>query len=492
MSSGRGAGEQPEGQAQPSEVEAALRESEERFRLLADATTEGIVVTEGQWVVEVNRAFAEMLGYTPEQMIGMDAADLLAPEFREQLSVRIATLAESRWRPRLLRKDGTMISVESHARTIPYRGRQARVVSIRDLTEQEETEEALRRAEEQYRTLVERIPAIVYLAEFGTPAPWLYISPRVESILGFTSEEWVADPLTWYRQIHPDDRERVLAEEAQSESSGTSLVSEYRLLTREGRVVWVRDEAEVVSNKEGRPAFLRGIMLDITQRKRAEEDRQRLLSRLVAAQEEERARIAEDIHDDPIQAMTAVSMRLETLKRQLETQGMRVQSFDKLLGTVGASITRLRHLMFELRPRALDEDGLAAALSAYLDDMKETTGVRWEVHDRLSEQPHRDTRILLYRIAQEALSNVRKHAGAKNVEVDIAAQDCGFLVRVSDDGIGFERPEIVRSPTGHFGLSSMRERAEMAGGWWRLNSAPGKGTAVEFWLPARPGAPVTD
>lgn len=135
-------------------------------------------------------------------------------------------------------------------------------------------------AEAKYRTLVEQLPSIVYTAEFGSDGAWRYISPNVESILGFSPREWVADPELWFKQLHPEDRDRALAEEVRSKESGEHLLSEYRLLTRDGRTLWFRDEAVVVRDDTSNPLFLQGVMYDITDRKRAEEEVRRLNAEL--------------------------------------------------------------------------------------------------------------------------------------------------------------------------------------------------------------------
>src|SRR5439155_18538856 len=118
--------------------------------------------------------------------------------------------------------------------------------SQRQLHEREVAEEKWRAAEEQFRNLVERIPAITYTAEFGETAPWLYVSPQVESILGFTPEEWMVRPNIWSKRLHPEDRERVLGDEEHSHDTGEPMLCEYRLFATDGRVVWVRDESVVV------------------------------------------------------------------------------------------------------------------------------------------------------------------------------------------------------------------------------------------------------
>lgn len=212
-----------------------------------------------------------------------------------------------------------------------------------------------------------------------------------------------------------------------------------------------------------------------------EEERRRLLERLVAAQEDERRHIAEAIHDDSIQAMTAAGMRLEIVQRALGQSEHR-EIVSRAYETIHRSIGRLRHLMFELLPPSLSRQGLADAIDLYLVQCREEGGPAHSLVDRLETEPPEQSQIVLYRIAQEALNNVRKHAAARRVRVILENRDRGVAVRIEDDGRGFEPVEKEERP-GHLGLSAMRERAEMAGGWFRLESSPGRGTTVEFWIP---------
>jgi signal transduction histidine kinase len=213
----------------------------------------------------------------------------------------------------------------------------------------------------------------------------------------------------------------------------------------------------------------------------ADEGRRLLLEHLVRAEEEERRRIAGDVHDDPVQKMSAATVWIQVLRRGV-SDPTQLEQLDKLMASVRGSIASLRHLIFELRPHALDEEGLAAALREYLESLE--PDFAFHVDDRLTEEPPTELRTVLYRMAQEALANVHKHARASRVEVSVAERDGGYAVRIADDGVGFDAPPTLRSERGHLGLSSMRERAEMAGGRCRLDSAAGRGTTVELWIPA--------
>jgi len=212
-----------------------------------------------------------------------------------------------------------------------------------------------------------------------------------------------------------------------------------------------------------------------------EDARQKLVSRLVRAQEDERLRIAGDIHDDPVQKVVAASMRLQLIRKQVEDPEVRA-SLDKLLESIRGSIFSLRHMIFELHPSVLEHEGLAPALREHMARLEGE--LELALQDDLGEEPSGETRIQLFRIAQEALGNVRKHARAGRVDVHLSQEDGGYKVQVRDDGVGFSPPQLLRSAPGHLGLSSMRERAEMAGGWCKVHSLPGCGTTVEFWLPA--------
>jgi signal transduction histidine kinase len=219
-----------------------------------------------------------------------------------------------------------------------------------------------------------------------------------------------------------------------------------------------------------------------------EEEQTRLLAELVAAEEETRRRIAADIHDDTAQAVAAAGLRIDALVGELEDPAARETALNARRALAEAN-RRLRRLLFELRPPALDEAGLAAALELFLADRLAHDGFDWTVDNRLEGEPKPEVRAILYRVALEALTNVRKHARASLVEVLLERRGVGVAVRIRDDGDGFDLPEPDAPPEpGHFGLVSMRERAEAAGGRFAMASAPGQGTTVDFWMPEQNGA----
>jgi two-component system, NarL family, sensor histidine kinase UhpB len=357
--------------------------------------------------------------------------------------------------------------------------------------------------EATYRHLVEGTPAILYIDAVDEPSTNLYTSPQIEEMLGYSVDEWRRDAELWIARMHDDDRDRVLAEHRESNRTGDPFHAEYRLFARDGAERWFRDEAVIVRNDENEPLFWRGVMLDITGQKRTEsqlrhslemlrrtmEERRLLLERLEAAQEEERRRIAAGIHDESIQVLSAADLRVQALQTYVQPDEARVE-LAELHETLRQAVDGLRHLLFELRPPVLDHDGLAVALEEYLGSRP---GPAFAIRDGLSTPLPVELRAVLFRIAQEAVTNVRKHSGAETIEIALTEERGGVRMRVSDDGVGFE-PSALREPprAGHIGLPTMFERAEVAGGRCSIETAPGRGTTVDCWMPLPPAAEAAE
>jgi diguanylate cyclase (GGDEF)-like protein/PAS domain S-box-containing protein len=254
-----------------TERKEAVRRSEERLRSLADSAFEGILISDAGEILEANRALTDMFGYSLAELVGRSALEFVAPEHRDLVRQKIASGAEEPYEVIGVRKDGTRLDLEVRGRAYSYRGRDVRVTAVRDVTERKRAEGRLREAEERYRTLVEQIPAVTYIDPVDDPDTSLYTSPHIERMLGYTPEEWIAGKL-WLKRLHPDDRERVLAADERFEAGGEERFSEeYRLLAKDGSVVWVREDAVVIKDDEGKPLYWQGIISDVTQKKRSEE-----------------------------------------------------------------------------------------------------------------------------------------------------------------------------------------------------------------------------
>jgi len=253
---------------------------------------------------------------------------------------------------------------------------------------------------------------------------------------------------------------------------------------KDGTRFWANVVITALFDERHRSQGFGKVTRDMTERRNAEQalhERRRLVGHLVDAQEVERRRIAWDVHDESIQSMVAVGMRLQLLASRLpEPHASAVAGLDD---SVRAAIGRLRGLVSRLRPPELDRHGLVEAVSGYVDDVAGRWGLAYTVTDELTDEPSPEAAITVYRICQEALSNVHKHARATRVDLRMSTVDNGTLVRIADDGVGTAAGE---AGAGHFGLVEMHERAEAAHGWLSVRSTPGHGTVVEFWLPKLP------
>ena len=214
--------------------------------------------------------------------------------------------------------------------------------------------------------------------------------------------------------------------------------------------------------------------------RRAAEDRQRLVKHLVKAEKDERERIASGIHDDSIQVMTSAGMALDLLLSKLTAAEER-EVAERARLYVAEAVKRLRTLVFELKPLELDQEGLASGLRHVLEKSSVEAGFKYEIDDRIFQGLSPESRYSIYRIAQEAIFNIGKHAKASNAKVTLVEENGGIHTRVIDDGEGFD-PSLPRAGQ-HFGLREMEQRAELAGGWCRVSSVPGEGTTVDIWTP---------
>ena len=483
--------------------EESLRQSEQRFRSLVQNSSDVITILDRDGVRRyVSSSVERLFGVAPARFIGTSYFDTLHEDDGPRVRAAFAEVAAHPGASRTLEyrrrgRNGTWLHLEGvFTNLLDEPTVNGIVVTSRDITARKQAEQALYTAEARYRGIFENAIEGIFQTDAG--GCFLTVNPATARMVGYSSpEEFMAaapDLSRFFADVgRLDELMRSLHER------GVVTNFEFQARGRDGGTIWVSLNAGVLRDADGSTTGIEGLAADITERKRAEEDLQRslemlrrtdderrkLLSRVVAAQEDERRRIAGDIHDDSVQAMTAVGIRLHTLRRQM-TGPDQVKRLEELERTVGLAITRLRGLIFNLRPSALDRDTLTAALEMYLERENAETGLAFRIDDRLTSEPPTETRVILYRIAQEALANVRKHAQASTVDVVLAERDGGFLVRIQDDGVGFAHEQVEQPRPGHLGLMAMRARAEMAGGWWRIESARARGTTVEFWVPGEP------
>jgi PAS domain S-box-containing protein len=441
-----------------------------------------LVVGPSEQIELANARVRGMLGYSVVELRDRRLRDLL-PEHSGPLE-RLFTLgSETMGR----RRDGTEFPVNLSGGRL--RGAHPRyVVYLTDLSE-------VRTARDRLRQFVESSPDAMMVVD---PAGRIRLaSPRTESLFGYDREDLLGtsvetllpdQPLTVSLRDWTDPRQEPAGHSVevvgrrQDAKQFPADVSVSPLRTTEGMytVLTVRDITEVQ-----RAQFVLERSLELLEG--TDRDRQALLSHVIHAQEEERRRIAADIHDDTIQVITAAGLRLQQLRRRLKDP-KDVQVMDRLDETLKLSLSRLRQLIFDLRPSSLEHGSLAVAFQTPLDRMRAETGTHYKFEDRLAAPLPVETMVLVYRTAQEALMNVQKHARAKTVRVQLLGLDDGCLMRIVDDGVGYDPLEVESRP-GHLGLALIHERAQMAGGWSRVESEPGVGTTVEFWVPFADASP---
>jgi signal transduction histidine kinase len=214
----------------------------------------------------------------------------------------------------------------------------------------------------------------------------------------------------------------------------------------------------------------------------ANAERRKLIGQLVEAHEDERKRIAGELHDDTIQAILALGMRLDMLAQRAIPPEI-ASTLAQLQKEAALAVEGLRRLLFDLQPVELASQGLATGLEVCLEQARKKDGLMHGLVDRTTREPSEATRTLLYRAGREALANVRKHADASRVEVLLDEHGEGYSLVVRDDGKGFDPEQGLRVRPGHLGLPAMRERVEMAGGRLTVTSRFGTGAALEVWLP---------
>ena len=266
--------------------EEALKESEERFRKIANAGWEGLVFHKDGVLLDGNNSFLKMFGYSAEEIIGKSVFDFLAPESIDlavQKLKQYSSGGQSYFEGKGLKKDNTIFPIEFMGRPIKYKDFDARVLSIRDITERKRTEETLRESEEHYRSLVEGIPCIVYT--FSQKLGGVYYSSQVANILGYSPEQLCAQPLLWHNSIHPEDLspiEQVIRETAR----GKSFCVEYRIRDAHGDWRWLEDRS-FGYKVENADTIIEGLAFDITDRKRAEAERISMGKQLLQSQKME-------------------------------------------------------------------------------------------------------------------------------------------------------------------------------------------------------------
>jgi PAS domain S-box-containing protein/putative nucleotidyltransferase with HDIG domain len=256
----------------------AMQENEKKFHSYIETSSDGIFIFElSGKILNVNQAISDELGYSKEEFLSKNIWDIIPEEFLDQFKVRLSNILEGKIfdvgvEYAILGKDRKTHFVEISSAPY-YRDKDAIGFQgvARDITARKKADEALRKSEAKFRTLVEHLPTVVYQHTSGDASSMLYISPQIETLLGYTPEEWLADPKSLSNALHPDDREYVLKQMSDIDQKDTPFDIDYRMISKKRRIVWVRDHITSVKDAEGQHQFWQGIILDITAQKQAEE-----------------------------------------------------------------------------------------------------------------------------------------------------------------------------------------------------------------------------
>ena len=343
------------------------------------------------------------------------------------------------------------------------------------------TRDGLKHSKEHLTQLLEVTKVLAWEAEVEGQR-FTHVSEQAFKMLGYPANAWY-EPNFLASHIHPDDRQRVLSAYLKHTRISEHFDLTFRLLGSDGRVCWVLNLVSV-TREDGAAKRMLGFMIDISERKRAEEALKYLGSRLIAAQEEERKRVARELHDDLNQRMAVLSIELEQLGQKIQKHHSVRKCLDKLQLQAQEISSDIHKLSYQLHPSKLDHLGLAAAVKSLCDELSLVQSGKLRIHFHQSGFPAdlpKDTTLCLFRIAQEVLRNCLKHSAAKFAQVVLAKTERAIRLSISDNGCGFDtRSDLMEKG---LGFISMQERLRLVGGDMDIYSQPRHGTRVNVSVP---------
>jgi len=475
-------------------VEESLFKSEKKFSSIFHLNPNPMAITgivTGEFI-DINQAFTRWSGYSREAIIGISVRDINVwanPDDREKTIGALTEAGEVNGKEVVLRhKNGDLRNVLLSCRFIEIEGERYLLTLIHDITERKE-------AEEKYRSIFENAQEGIFRS---TPeGRFIMANQSMARINGYDSpEDFIAGitDITGQLYVDPSDRARIIE---MMERQGLARNNEIRFYRKDGSIIWVSMTIMPVRGENGRIQYFEGILEDITDRKRADEEIRRteeqmraFAARLQTVREEERTHIAREIHDELGGALTGMKIDLSLMTKAVgEVKEELLKYFllnqmHKAMKHIDNTIRTVRKIATELRPGILDDLGILAALEWQLNEFQKNTGIRCKWISSLEniDLDGQET-TALFRIFQETLTNVARHADATEIRVRLSkdAQTC--LLDVEDNGRGITKNNIDDKRS--LGLLGMRERAMAFGGRIDVNGWPGRGTKVTVEIPIK-------
>ena len=523
---------------QNSRALESLEHSEERFRSVVETASDAIINIDSQGTITFwNKAAETIFGFSADEMLGKPLTAIMPERFRQAHQIGVKRLASSgqskligktveltglakngrefplelslaAWKTRertfytgiarditqrklaeaALRESHTELERRVEKRTAELSKANKRLK--REIEERKLTEEAIRQAEEQYRLLVQNLPSVVYKGYKDWSVDF-FDKKKIESLLGYKLEDFISRKIKWSEVIVEEDLEHASREFVQAMKSDKSFVREYRIKTKAGDILWIQDRGQIVCDEAGEIEYLSGVFFDITDHKhthealrKSEKELRFLSAELLNAQETERARFARELHDGIGQALSTMKVRVETLAKVAgsDVSRLRVEDLENLVPMIRQTIEEVRNTCMDLRPSTLDSLGILPTIDWFSREFQTTypfIQISKKI-DILETDVLNSLKIVIYRILQEALNNAAKHSKGDLATISLAKTGGRITLAIEDNGQGFNLEDLLSADTVKrgFGLTSMKERTELSGGSFSIESSVGQGTTI--------------
>lgn len=466
--------------------EQAMMEAQAQLGAIVESSDDAIlgVLLDGA-ITNWNKGAENLYGYSAKEAIGRPI-DMLIPEGRRQnCALIISRIKEGEaiqhYETIRRKKDGTTMEVSLTAS--PIRNAEGQVIGLssieRDIGERRRQEQVLHDSIERFQLAAQAGRMFAY--EWDAARDVVVRSAEAASILGVGASEQMTAKETM-ASVHPDDRARVEAAVGALTPERPHLQITYRKIRADGDVIWVERHSVAHFDEQGRLVRIVGMVADITARKRAEAALAKARAKLIAAQEEERTRIARELHDDLGQRLALLTVELELLQDSSSIPGEAQERLSQLREESMAMAHDIQVLSHELHSAKLEYLGLGPAITGFCREFSEKQRVEVDcsAHDLPSAVPS-TVSMNLFRVVQEALHNALKHSGADHFEVRLWGTEGDLQLTIRDSGAGFDRQQL-REGRG-LGLISMQERLELLHGTLSIKSEPNLGTTIHARVP---------